>query len=827
MDCQPQDMQRVSLKKVLKERGLWLLVLLGILYFHRPLFLGETFYFRELNSFLLPHKQLFVDFIASGELPLWDPYMQGGLPYLANIGNSALYPSNFLYLFLPFFRAFNLNIVLHLILCSVFPYLFSRVIGLQPISSFIVGIVYGFCGYTLSFTNLVGAFMAVPYLPLLLLFWHLYMLEGKPKWFTITVIVGVIRVFAGAPEANIIGMLFLLGWILFYPYSPRAFFRRFVLWLLLGIFIVGISSVQILPTLEMILLSPRGQKMAYLTFSYWSLYLKRLPELVFPEFFGSLDTLLPHIYYWGGEVMDENTPYILSIYFGGAALALAVIGGLYKGDNRVVPRRMRIFLFLLFALFLPLSLGRFLPFFHLLYQYIPLISFFRYPIKFLSIGVLPLALLAGYASEVHFGALKFEAQGLNPEPVKSIPSRCLLAVLWGVAALLLVFTAAFLLSSDFASYFQEMFFKQAGGDIARRGLGRSFVHASAIWLLFTLLYHYRGLKPRSWQHWFLACILIADLLSAGRRVNPTTPEEIFTDLPPVVQIIRDEIGEGRLFRTATPSEYILRYPSNDVFWRYRWGLEVLEDYRATFYRIPVIFHGGLTFSQTRLQKLRSVINSLPWERRLPLLSAGGVTLILTSDDISIPGIRRIAEIPNRSNVPLYLYQNETAAARVEFVTLWKLANSDTEALKMMLSPGYDLRKQVVLQKSESTLFEMYSRTPEILMADSNFSECDSPLQIKKITSNTHSALFSVSNHCDGYLVFSEPFYPGWRVYVDGKPTPILRANSAFSAIFLPAGEHEVKRFYRSNSLLVGIISSVMFCGIFWGVMHKYKGLQKI
>jgi hypothetical protein len=219
-------------------------------------------------------------------------------------------------------------------------------------------------------------------------------------------------------------------------------------------------------------------------------------------------------------------------------------------------------------------------------------------------------------------------------------------------------------------------------------------------------------------------------------------------------------------------------------------------------------------------RLKSLIDSLPWERRLPLLATGGVTVILTEENLSLPGIHRVAEIPNRSDLPLYLYRNEIAAARVEFVTNWEIVNSNAEAGEAMLNPNYDPRKHVVLQKPEPAFFDLYSRSPEVPTVDSHFSECDGFIHIKKITSDTHSALFSVSNSCDGYLVFSESFYPGWRVYVDGEPTSILRANLAFSAIFLPVGEHEVKRSYRPNSLFLGALSSVFFCVLLCLVMYK-------
>lgn len=152
-------MRRPHLTVIFKEKEFWLLLLLGILYFYRPLFLGETFFFRDLYLFALPQKRLLVDFISARELPLWDPYLFGGQPYLANIANSALYPFNLLFFIFPLFTAFNLGIVIHAIFCCVATYAFSRIIGLQPLSSFIAGVVYGFCGYTLIPDESSGFFL--------------------------------------------------------------------------------------------------------------------------------------------------------------------------------------------------------------------------------------------------------------------------------------------------------------------------------------------------------------------------------------------------------------------------------------------------------------------------------------------------------------------------------------------------------------------------------------------------------------------------------------------------------------------------------------------
>ena len=65
----------------------------------------------------------------------------------------------------------------------------------------------------------------------------------------------------------------------------------------------------------------------------------------------------------------------------------------------------------------------------------------------------------------------------------------------------------------------------------------------------------------------------------------------------------------------------------------------------------------------------------------------------------------------------------------------------------------------------------------------------------------------------GYLVLADTWYPGWQARVDGEPTALLRANHAFRAVQLTAGEHVVEMVYRPTSVLVGAAASVATLGL--------------
>jgi uncharacterized membrane protein YfhO len=62
-------------------------------------------------------------------------------------------------------------------------------------------------------------------------------------------------------------------------------------------------------------------------------------------------------------------------------------------------------------------------------------------------------------------------------------------------------------------------------------------------------------------------------------------------------------------------------------------------------------------------------------------------------------------------------------------------------------------------------------------------------------------------------VLTDQEYPGWSVTVNGARAPVLRANHAFRAVAVPAGESVVVWTYRPLSLWVGAIVSLVTLGV--------------
>jgi len=59
------------------------------------------------------------------------------------------------------------------------------------------------------------------------------------------------------------------------------------------------------------------------------------------------------------------------------------------------------------------------------------------------------------------------------------------------------------------------------------------------------------------------------------------------------------------------------------------------------------------------------------------------------------------------------------------------------------------------------------------------------------------------------LVFVEAAYPGWHATIDGKETPIYRANNAFQAILMSPGDHSVVFTFRSRMVVLGVLTGAV------------------
>ncbi|MBM2849344.1 MAG: putative polysaccharide biosynthesis protein, partial [Anaerolineales bacterium] len=89
-----------------------------------------------------PWKKFILESLRARQLPLWNPYLFAGVPFLAAGQHSALYPFSVIFYIVPLPRAYGLFTVSQFFLAGLFAYLFIRVLGLRRLSALFGAIVY-------------------------------------------------------------------------------------------------------------------------------------------------------------------------------------------------------------------------------------------------------------------------------------------------------------------------------------------------------------------------------------------------------------------------------------------------------------------------------------------------------------------------------------------------------------------------------------------------------------------------------------------------------------------------------------------------------------
>lgn len=91
------------------------------------------------------------------------------------------------------------------------------------------------------------------------------------------------------------------------------------------------------------------------------------------------------------------------------------------------------------------------------------------------------------------------------------------------------------------------------------------------------------------------------------------------------------------------------------------------------------------------------------------------------------------------------------------------------------------------------------------VADERFQSVLSDAQLgegtAKITSyDTNELKYEVETPKGGVLVFSEIYYPGWNVMLDGNEVELGRVNYVLRALRVPAGKHQIVMSFRPSSV---------------------------
>ena len=692
---------------------------------------------------------------AGQGIPQWNPYLFGGLPYVAAMHGDIFYPTALLRLLLPTDVGLTWGFVLHLFLAGCFTYGFLRAWGVSFLPSLGGGVAYMLSGQVASLVSPGhdGKLFVSALLPLTC--WLLIRGVRDGRWWSWGALALTVGLAVLSPHPQLLQYLLLTaGAFALYialtdhpgraPLTRRDGVTRIAL--ALGAVLVGfaIGAVQYLPVVEYVPFSPRAGGRGYEYVTTYSMPIEELINTYLPQFSGLLEK------YWG-----RNRIHLHSEYLGVVVLMLATAA--FGGESRKSFRRFWLGTGIIALLW---ALGGYTPFYHLIYALVPGSKFFRAPSTIFYV--------------VSFAVSVFSALGLERALAGALTRRWLLGWITGAFIVAILATGGF-----FTSLGQIVGQSFAGGQLddliasnkrdVVLGAWRSFVFV-ALAAGMLLAHQRRALDVRMLGAALIGLIAI-DLWTIDRH---------YWMFSAGASVLYAPDAATEYLRTAEPGR-VLVLPN---------GREGIADRDPNYsgdglmvHRVRLVmgYHGN---ELGRYQRIASrdepgdygnIVNPAFWRLQ-------NVRYLYTNAVVEQPGFQRLlGPVKNSAGSTVYLYRVPGDNPPAWVVPALVKAGDDA-TLGTVLDPRFDpLRVGLVDSAWATTLPPITALPPAIGIA----------VAATRYDAGHIELTLASPAPAGAALVVSENFFPGWRATVDGKPADVVRTDYNLLGVSLRAGARKV------------------------------------
>ncbi len=732
-------------------------ILLGCLMFAAfpKIILGqESFFYHDYGVLGYPFLAYHHDAFWQGRIvPLWNPLNNCGAPFMAQWGTMSLYPGSLIYLLFPLPWSVSYFWLLHLFLGGMGMYFLARRWTGVNSAAALAGTIFVFNGVTVSCLQWTNYIVTLGWMPWVVLLSERAWREGGRRVIVAALVVAL-QLLAGVPEMVIFTWLIIGAmWLADFHKSSapgpigNIFYQRTVRIASVAILAAGLTACQILPFLDLLAHSQRDSSFAT---SKWAMPGWGWANLFVP-LFHNFQTPEGTFFQFGQE-------FFPTYYLGLGVMALAVWGAWRVREARV----WALAALTLFALVMALADDGYV--YPIVRRLFPPLGVARFQIKFMEIAGFTVPLLAA------FGLLWWQS-------TRGTAAR---SYRWPVVSWVLIvgITGAVLWEAYHYPFYYDQWDPTCGNAISRVVLASGFLGALWIGTRFERL-----LKPILVA---LPLMVFVDLQSHQPMRYPTIPADRF--YPGVWSAANNSApapkhGEGRVFISPQAEETLLHstvenFANNFTGKRMAvWsGLNMIDG-------VPKV--NGSSTLQLREEKViekqlyNSTTNEYP--RMLDFL---GVTW-MTKPGTVVEWTNRATAMPLATIGKRPIFTDDLTIARG-----FEGAPNTINMLHWAADDSVNVDLPWEEQKSVTAKLEVEARITSATYA---------PERIDLKTQSTNSSM----------VVLAQSFYHPWKAYVDGKATPIWRANYAFQALQVPAGNHSVVVRYEDAAFHLGLRITVV------------------
>ena len=713
----------------------------------------------QIVQFYVWHRMAAEVIQKDGKIPLWNPNIFTGQPFVANAQSALFYPPNLLLVWLTPGQTASIRAIFNLLVAGAFTFLFCRELGISPKGSILSALAFAFSGPVIVWLGypLINVLVWVP-----LIMWAGEKLLNRnlPLPWIVALAFGVaMSVLGGHPEPTfhvlaVFAIYYVVRlWFLDQDFRTKAkLLAALVSALALG-FVMG--GIQLIPFVDYLLssstLAQGGRSMGGSNWLYseeWLPNLATLVTIVYPDFFGNPASRSYRWPFSNYQNYNEQTAYL-----GLIPLALAV-GALFA-----FPKRRRVILLAILALF-SIGVAWRLPGFELV-NHLPLFSMVLNN-RLRMLFVFLVAVLAGFG----FDGLRQAIASRRPGSEK---------ILYGSGSILLL-PLLILLIIAFLKYIGPLIFEIEPGSFLYRLLFGFFslqqpkmflpvAIAGFAFLGYILLQRHRSLRPAFEA--LLILLTLTELMVLAWGFNPMMKESDILPSTQAIEFLKKDREPSRIMTT------------DQIFWPNYPVVYEISDVAG--YDFPIDHN----YSDLFLAQGGKVDYRQEWDPSWPLIDLLNIKYVITSQELDESRFR-----PVYSTEQYQIYENQHALARAFMAHDVTVLEDEAVMLEHMLGEEWNPSKTVLLQEPLPPI-EMRS-----LGSPAEFS-------IDVVSYENDTVILDVQTEASGLLVLSDLYTKDWLAQLDAEPVSLYRANYAYRAVFVPEGRHRVTFTYSPTAFTVG------------------------
>lgn len=735
---------------------------------HKPI--GDDI-FRQIY----PFKILGMELIKKLQLPLWNPYNGAGMPLLATMHTGLLNPFNFFFLILPNYLAWVFFLLAQPIFIGIFIYLYCQKIKLSKISSLFASLAFIFSGFIIIRIIYGDYDYAILALPLLLYFIESY-LQNKHSRIILFIPFTVFFLFTSVqPQIIFYILVFVLIYFIYRLIQVGFKIKNFLFVLLFFSIGLGLSAIQLIPTLELLQNASINSFSSRFIFDRFLLPIQHFITIFIPNYFGNQATYN----YWGSGDYIETIAYL-----GIIPCLFAYIGVVTKSTKNA-----NIINFLSATILITILLTL---------DWLGTRLLFSLPLPILSTSIPSRILLLTTFSICILAAYGFEKWNFELALVKSFIYKLFPFVVFIIFLLLITFTAFKIgldCHNEFIKNCRLIALRNTLVEIGISGIGG---------LLFIAYLRFKQKKLCKIFPLLIILLIVSIGLYNSNKYLPFTRKEAILPTNNLILNIQKEIGYQRIFGIGSANiktnfaTYFKFYDPNyyDPLYNKRYG--ELVAYANTGKLMEALPRSDVEITP------EIDLSSDKLFRRNRLLDILGTKYLIYKKTEFNPG-KKIENVIWQDDKWIIL-ENENALPRFYFVQNYEVIANDKKILQRIYNPSFNPALSVILEKKPAISLVKISPT--------------NTQKINLISYDEHSLKFKINIDKPALLVLTDNYFPDWKAFIDEKETELYRANYTLRAVPVNKENSIVELRYEPLSVKIGMLISVVSLFFYLIVINK-------